>query len=568
LHTDDKDKEAYGSIMIILHTHSNYSLLQGTISLDNLIGSAKANNNQCAVLTDTNNMYGLIQFAKKAEEANIKPILGALIDDPNNADLRTVFLAKNNSGYAHLCRIITSRKLKDDFSLPDIFHQDLKDLFVITSSLPLLEKIKYCKSWKDSIYAELIVTDKQKRKTRKLYEFAKANGLQVVASHPAYFQKPDDFLLHKVVTSIRLNSTLENVDESELVDEEFCLKSTDDLAKIWRSLPEAIWNVEHIVQNCDVNLEFGKYKFPIFSLPYGETSFSYLWKICFNGLAEKYQPITEKAVKRLQYELEVIDELGFSDYFLIVWDIAREAHKRKMMTIGRGSAANSLVAYCLDFTQVDPINHNLYFERFLNRGRTSPPDVDLDFSWKERDEIVKYVYEKYGYNKVAMISTMVTFKARSAFREVAKVFGIPDQEISRFSKFIPWTRAQNLVNIAEKYPEAKSLKFDSEPWKSVIKIASQLADFPNHVSIHPSGIVITPEPITNYVALEYAKNKGVGLIVTQPDMYPIEDYGLIKIDLLSQRSLGVLRDTLEILNKKKETPTAPGIKIFNINQDK
>jgi DNA-directed DNA polymerase III PolC len=554
--------------MTLLHAHSNYSLLQGTISLDNLISSVKTNNNQCVALTDTNNMYGLIQFAKKAEEANIKPILGAWIDDPNDTNLNAIFLAKNNQGYAHLCRIITSRKLKDDFFLIDLFHQDLTDLFVITSSLQLLEKIKHCINWGENIYAELVVTEKQKRKTRKLYEFAKANGLQVVASHPAYFQKPDDYLLHKVVTAIRLNSTLENVDESELVDEELCLKSADDLLKTWRSLPEAIWNVDHITQNCNVNLEFGKYKFPVFSLPSGETSFSYLWKICFNGLAEKYQPITEKAVKRLQYELEVIDELGFSDYFLIVWDIAREAHKRKMMTIGRGSAANSLVAYCLDFTQVDPIKHNLYFERFLNRGRTSPPDVDLDFSWKERDEIVKYVYEKYGYNKVAMISTMVKFKARSAFREAAKVFGIPDQEISRFSKFIPWTRAQNLVNIAEKYPEAKSLKFDCEPWRSVIKIASQLADFPNHVSIHPSGIIITPEPITNYVALEYAKNKGIGLIVTQPDMYPIEDYGLIKIDLLSQRSLGVLRDTLEIINKKDSASLKPKARIFNINPDK
>ena len=549
--------------MISLHNHSNYSLLQGTIPLENLISFAKANSNQTVALTDTNNMYGLIQFAKKAEEENIKPILGSLIDDPKDKELHAVFLAKNNSGYSQLCKIITSRKLKDDFSLIDLFNQELKDLFVITSSLKLLEEIKYCRSWSDNIYAELIVTEKQKRKTRKLFDFAKANSLQVVASHPSYFQKSDDYLLHKVITAIKLNSTLENLDESELVDEEYSLKSTEEMIKLWKALPEALWNMEYIAQNCNVDLEFGKYKFPVFPLPSDETSFSYLWKTCFNGLAEKYQPITEKAVKRLQYELQVIDELGFSDYFLIVWDIVREARKRKMMTIGRGSAANSLVAYCLDFTQVDPIKHNLYFERFLNRGRTSPPDVDLDFSWKERDEIVKYVFERYGYNKVAMISTMVTFKARSAFREAAKVFGISDQEVSKFSKFIPWTRAQNLAEVALKYPEAKSLKFDSEPWKSVIKIAAQIADFPRHLSIHPSGIVITPEQITNYVALEYAKNKGLGLIVTQPDMYPIEDYGLIKIDLLSQRSLGVLRDTLNVINAGAEQKQS--VKIFRLN---
>jgi DNA-directed DNA polymerase III PolC len=556
----------YGFIMISLHNHSNYSLLQGTIPLENLISFAKANGNQTVALTDTNNMYGLIQFTKKAEEEKIKPVLGAFIDDPSDKELFAVFLAKNNYGYSRICKIITSRKLKDDFSLIDLFHQELKDLFVITSSLKLLEEIKHCRNWDDNIYAELIVTEKQKRKTRKLFDFAKANSLQVVASHPSFFQKPDDYLLHKVVTAIRLNSAMENLDESELVDEEYCLKSTEEMIKLWKALPDALWNMEHIAQNCNVDLEFGKYKFPVFPLPSGETSFSYLWKICFNGLAEKYQPITEKAVKRLQYELQVIDELGFSDYFLIVWDIVREARRRKMMTIGRGSAANSLVAYCLDFTQVDPIKHNLYFERFLNRGRTSPPDVDLDFSWKERDEIVKYVFERYGYNRVAMISTMVTFKARSAFREVAKVFGIPDQEISKFSKFIPWTRAQNLADVALKYPEAKSLRFDSEPWESVIKIATQIADFPRHLSIHPSGIVITPEPITNYVALEYAKNKGLGLIVTQPDMYPIEDYGLIKIDLLSQRSLGVLRDTLNIINAGAEQKQSA--KIFSLNDKK
>jgi DNA polymerase III alpha subunit len=220
-----------------------------------------------------------------------------------------------------------------------------------------------------------------------------------------------------------------------------------------------------------------------------------------------------------------------------------------MLHIGRGSAANSLVSYCLGFTEVDPIKHNFYFERFLNRGRLSPPDVDLDFSWKERDQIIKYVFDKYGYDHVAMISTTVTFRARSAFREVAKAFGISQSEISTYSKFIPWTSAKNLDRLSEKFPEAKSLNFENEPWKSIVKIASQLSRYPRHLSIHPSGIVITEKPITNYLALEFAKNKGLGLIVTQPDMYPIEDYGLIKIDLLSQRSLGVFKDTMNKINR-------------------
>ncbi|MFH0733946.1 MAG: hypothetical protein V1773_05530 [bacterium] len=394
-----------------------------------------------------------------------------------------------------------------------------------------------------------------------MYNFAKSKNLPIVASHPAYFLTSNDFLLHKAVTAIRLNKTIENLTTDDIVDEEYYLKLPEEHRSVWKSIPEAVWNADYIAQNCNVNMEFNKYKFPYFQLHSEETAFSYLWKISFSGLAEKYQPITEKAVKRLQYELEVIDELGFSDYFLIVWDIIREARTRRMMNIGRGSAANSLVAYCLGFTQVDPIKHNLYFERFLNRGRTSPPDVDLDFSWKERDLLIKYVFEKYGYDKVAMISTTVTFRARSAFRETAKVFGIPDSEISKFSKFIPWTSASNLSSLAEKFPESKSLNFNNEPWQTVISIATKLAGFPHHLSIHPSGIVITRQGMTNYLALEYAKNKGLGLIVTQPDMYSVEDFGLVKIDLLSQRSLGVLRDTVNTITTQSGTKiTVPSSK--------
>lgn len=550
--------------MITLHTHSNYSLLQGTIPIEELISFAKKDGNRYAVLTDTNGMYGLIQFAKLAQDENIKPILGAFIDDPHDENLSALFLAKNNAGYSHLCKIITTRKLKDDFHLIDLFNEPSDNLFIITSSVELLKKIEFTPELLSNFFVELVITEKQKRNTRELYDFAKANKLQIVATHPAYFLKKEDFILHKTVTAIRLNTTIDNLNEEKLVDEEFYLKTNQELKYDWRALPEALWNAERIAQNCNVDLEFGKHKFPIFPLPPGETAFSFLWKITFRGLEERFKPITELAVKRLQYELEVIDEMGFCDYFLIVWDIIREAKRRGMLHIGRGSAANSLVSYCLGFTEVDPIKHNFYFERFLNRGRLSPPDVDLDFSWRERDEIIKYVFDKYGYNHVAMISTMVTFRARSAFREVAKVFGISQSEISTYSKFIPWTSAKNLDKLSEKFPEAKSLNFNNEPWRTIIKIASQLSRFPRHLSIHPSGIVITKEPITNYLALEFAKNKGLGLIITQPDMYPLEDYGLIKIDLLSQRSLGVFKDAMNKINEdfNKGTVRVTNIKDF------
>ncbi len=535
--------------MFTLHAHSNYSLLEGTIPVEDLVSFAKRSGSTYVALTDTNAMYGLIQFSKICAEHNIKAILGAYIDDPNDKNLHAVFIAKNNEGYSHLCKLITTRKLKDDFSLARFLAEPLNNLYVITSSIELLRLINVDLSLRQNIFVELVSTPRTKKRTRELFEFAKENKLQVVATHPAYFVAADDFILHKIVTAVRLNTTLKNLSESSLVDEEFYLRTPEEFAKKWKTLPEAIWNSDRIAQSCNVDLKFGEYKFPAFPLPKDESAFSFLWKISFEGLSRRYQPITDAAIKRLQYELEVIDELGFSDYFLIVWDLVSEAKKRGMLHIGRGSAANSLVSFCLAFTEVDPLEHNLYFERFMNRGRTSPPDVDLDFSWKERDEIIKFVFDRYGYDRVAMISTTVTFRARSAFREVSKAFGIPDSEISKYSKFIPWTSAKNLPNIAEKFPETRSLDFQHDPWKSIVHLAARLAGYPRHLSIHPSGIVITRSKITDYVALEFAKNKGLGLIVTQPDMYPIEDLGLIKIDLLSQRSLGVLKETMKAINE-------------------
>lgn len=531
--------------MFTLNAHSNYSLLEGTIPVEGLVNFAAECGSPFVSLADTNSMYGLIPFVKAAQEKNIKPLPGAYIDDPRDKNLNALFIPQNNEGYSLLCKIITSRKLKDDFSLASLMKQNLANIFVITSSIELLKEIKGVSS---TIFAGLTAVEKEKRKMRLLYEYAKENNIPSALSQPAYFTAKEDYTFYKVMNAIRLGTTLDNIKEETIAGSDCFLQTPSEIRKKWKALPEVLANTGYIARECNVDLELGKYKFPIFPLPPGETSFSFLWKIAFRGLEERYRPITDQSVKRLQYELEVIDETGFCDYFLIVWDIIREAKSRGIHHIGRGSAANSLVAYCLALTEVDPVKYNLYFERFLNRGRTSPPDVDLDFSWKERDEIIKYVFERYGYDKTAMISTTVTFRARSAFREVAKVFGISESEISKYSRFIPWTSARNLAGIAEKFPETRSLNFKDEPWKSIIEIASRLSSYPRHLSIHPSGIVIAPRPITNYTALEFAKNKGLGLIITQPDMYSIEELGLIKIDLLSQRSLGLLKDTMRRIN--------------------
>jgi len=516
--------------------------------LDDLINVCKKNNIRSIAVTDTNAMNGLIQFAKKAKENGIQPILGTCITEPNDNKKYVIFLARNNSGYSDICRIITQRKLNDDFSLLKIINRTWKNLILITPYPDLLNE----SNKNNSIFAEIIPTSTNKKNALKTYQFALVNNIPIVATNPIYFLQKDDFELHKLVTAIRLNKTLETINKDDVVDAEFYFKDKSSIEKTFLKIPEAITNSIKIANECKVDLKLGEYKYPSYHTKLEAKSSTSLSAIAFEGLRKRYDHIDSKIKNRLEYELSVIEELHFTDYFLIVWDIVQEAKKRGILTIGRGSAANSLVAYCLELTQVDPIKLNLYFERFLNKARSNPPDVDLDFSWKERDEIVKYVFEKYGFERVAMISTTITFRARSAFRETAKAFGISDREISKYSKRIPWTNAINLPEISEKFSESRNLGFDKEPWLSIVRLASRIANFPRHLSIHPSGIVITPTKITDYCALEYAKNKGLGLIITQPDMYSIEDLGLVKIDLLSQRSLGVLRDTMEIINKLSE----------------
>jgi DNA polymerase III alpha subunit len=540
--------------MIPLHVHSNYSLLEGVITIDEILEKSINYGLNSIALTDTNGMYGLVSFYKKAKERKMNPILGTYIDEPDTVistiptlseeeksykmknekishpisgvrndnahstkNIYALFLAKNFDGYSDICRIITSRKLKEDFSLFRLLQNEFRNLFILTSSIELLQSIPNY----ENIFAELIIIKANRFNARKLFEAAKERNFKYVISNPVYFSEPEDYLLYKVVTAIKNRSTFENLDKNDLIDEEFYFKPSSAFDHLKNKMPEAFANADFIAKQCNVDLGLGKHKVPDFPDAKGYSTFTLLLKHTYEGLARRYGKAAAGIKNRLDEELQVINDLGLADYFLIVYDIYLEAKRRKMMTLTRGSAANSLVCYCLGLTEVDPVKYDFYFTRFLNKSRSSLPDIDIDFSWKERDEIVQYIFNKYGYSRVAFISTHVTIKARSAFRETAKVFGFSEEEISKISKFIPWTDARNLPDI------------------------SRLANFPRHLSIHPGGIVISPLPITTYTALEYAKNKGVGLIITQPDMYGAEDLGLVKIDLLSQRSLGVLRDSIQ-----------------------
>ena len=530
--------------MIPLNVHSYYTFLNGVIPIKALVERAASYNLPALALTDNESTHGHIQFAKECKAAGIKPIFGATLFFGEHADDYIILLAKNNAGYSFLCRLITQKKLSKLLLEHIATRSEWGNLIYLTPNLEYYNKLKV--KYK---YLEIKLKYAHKQQNYNTLASYYESNIECIISAPIVFLDEGDFVLHKTVSAISNRKTLGSVDETTLADKSNYFIDPRKIKSKFAAFDKYFKNCEIISELCNADLNLGAYKFPKFHSSNPTEHRSVLRSICYDGLKKRYSEIAAEQTKRLEYELDVIDELHFTDYFLIVWDIVREAKMRGMVTIGRGSAANSIVSYCLGITEVDPLKYGLYFERFLNRSRLSPPDIDLDFSWKERDEIIKYVFEKYGYEKVAMISTIVTFRARSAFRETAKVFGLSNEQISKYTKFIPWTSAKNLEQLPELFPESREFDVKSEPLKSIVKIASQLSGFPRHTSIHPSGIVITPDNITNYTALEFAKNKGIGLIVTQPDMYSLEDLGLIKIDLLSQRSLGVLRDTISRINK-------------------
>ena len=366
------------------------------------------------------------------------------------------------------------------------------------------------------------------------------------------FAAPEGFATHRVLRAIGENGTVWSAPPR--AHAAHFLKSPAEMAALFAHLPEALAATARIAEECACPIGFEGWHFPAAHLPPGETPFSVLWQKSFAGLRQRYRPISREAVERLRYELSIIEEKGFSPYFLVVDEIAAQARAWGLRTIGRGSAANSLVSHCLGLTHVDPLAHGLFFERFLNPERFSPPDIDLDFSWKDRDRLLAWVYERFGHERVAMISTHVTFGPRAAVREVGKAHGLPDAELTRLTKRIPHWGKPDLTNLAATVPECRSLPPADATLRSVLAIAQRIEGLPRHLSVHAGGIVIAPEPLTNFLPLERAAK---GLVVTQPDMGPVEQLGLVKIDLLSQRSLGVLQDAVAAV--ERHTGTAPPV---------
>jgi DNA-directed DNA polymerase III PolC len=526
-----------------LNCHSYYSFLSGTASVAELVDEARHAGMKSLALTDTGGMYGAVEFYKAAKEAEIKPIIGAEIESGGN---RVLLLALNRDGFASISALVSRQQLEEDFSFKDSIgalaeSREAANIAFLADSAPLLKFIR--EAGAPRFYAEIVRTGKGgSSKEAALIAAARRMRIPLVATNNVHFIRSGDHAVHRVLRAIGLRTSLSALKPADTVHHEHRFKTGGEMTCLFHDLPEALKNVAALARECNVEFDLGKPVFPLFDVPEGETHYSYLCKLCFEGAARLYKPLTRTVMKRLSYELEVIDKLGFSPYFLIVWDIVRFARENRIPSVGRGSAADSIISYVLGITPVDPIKYNLYFERFLNLERADPPDIDIDFCWRRRRKVLRYVYEKYGYDKVAMIGTYYRFSFRSAIREIARVMGVPEGKISAFTKRLPYFSVRSVEEAVRVIPECRDLPLNEEPYRSVLAIAEKIQDFPRHMSTHPGGIVVSPRPITWHVPLQKGGN---GLAITQYDMHGVEDTGLVKIDLLGQRGLTVVQDTVE-----------------------
>jgi len=534
------------SSFVPLHLHSNWSLLEGASTIAEYVAAASAIGLPAMALTDTNALYGAVPFYKAAKAAGLKPLIGAEIvtgvkstnGSTNPAAGRAVFIARNEAGYSNLCRIITARQLDSTFDLVEAAQKYGDGLTVISADMTFLRDAagKVCR-----LYAELPATF-AKKTLREIFTVARDLKLPLVAGGDVHFVSSERHGTHRVLSAIRENALVDNLGAWAVAPESAYLRNPAEMEAFYRLVPEALANTRTIADECEFDFTFGKYHFPHTGVPEGESPFSYLSKMAFEGARQRYHPITPEVVKRLAHELDVIEKLNFPEYFLIVEDIVRFARAKGIPIAGRGSAADSLVAYCLGITIVDPIRFDLYFERFLNLSRTDCPDIDLDICWRRRDEVIDYVYKKYGHTRVAMISTYITYQARSAFRDVARVYGLPMEEIDDLSKSLPHYGASDIAEAVKTAPEAADFPIDREPYKSIVEIAGRIDGYPRHLGVHLAGLVIGDEPLTKYLPLQMATK---GIVISQYDMHPVEDLGLVKMDLLGQRALTVVKEAAD-----------------------
>ena len=527
--------------MIALGARSHYSWRLGTASPDRLVRHAHALGYTHLALTDRDNLCGLWSFLRACEEQGITPIVGAEVTEPGpTAQRRRAFcLVENDEGYRSLCRLI-SASFRAGFSLRPAVGEHRQGLCVLSENADDLL------AWHQAgVTVAAGVGRKPEGRNHPARQLARQLGLPLVAVLDNVGLRPEDHALHRVLRAIAGNTEFSWLDGREVFPEDAFFPAPDEFARRFATCPEALDGTRWVAERCTFRHPRHGLVLPPYATDEGRSAAAVLREQAYAGATGRYgDDLSEAVVERLNYELGRIEEKGFSSYFLVVRDIVR----RSPRICGRGSGAASLVAYCLGITNVCPIRHNLYFERFLNPARQDPPDIDVDFAWDERDAVIDSVLAEHG-SHAAMVSSHVLFQPRMAIREVAKVFGLPDGEIGRVVGKMPWFWHQDgddgLLASLEKMPELKTQEFP-DPWPEIVRLAEALIGIPRHISVHPGGTIITPRPVDDYVPVQIAP-KGVPII--QWDKDGAEDGGLVKIDLLGNRSLAVIRDAMANLRE-------------------
>jgi len=562
-----------------LHAHSHYSLLDGLAKIDELVNRAKELGMNALALTDHGNLYGAIEFYKTARKAGIKPILGVELYvapesrfeksiQTGNKYFHLTLLCENNIGWKNLIKIVTKANLEGFYYRPradkELLKQYHEGIICLSGCLQgeipqLILNGKYeqakevAKTYqnifsKENFFIEIGYHPKieniEKINTG-LKKLSQELEIPLVATQDVHYLRKEDAQYQDILLAIQTGKKISDEERLTFTDE-FWMSSPDEMIESFKDLPEAVENTVKIAGRCNVSIVLNQIKLPEFPLPAGETSNAYLEQLIQERLLQRFPELNNQIKERLEYELQVIKKTGFADYFLIVQDIVNWAKKQQGIVVGpgRGSAAGSIVSYILNITDVDPIKYDLLFERFLNPDRIQMPDIDIDFTDVRRDEVLGYVKQKYGENNVAQIITFGTMASRAAVRDVGRVLGIPYGFCNQLSKLIPPT--MSLSEVIKKVPDVKNLYETNPDAKKIIDAASHLEGVARHASVHACGVVISKEPLTEIVPLQRAP-QDPNIIITQFEMYSIEDLGLLKIDLLGLKNLTIIEETIRLV---------------------
>ncbi|HPD00054.1 MAG TPA: DNA polymerase III subunit alpha [Acetivibrio sp.] len=564
-----------------LHVHTEYSLLDGANRIKDLIKRTKELGMDSIAITDHGVMYGVVDFYKEAVNNGIKPILGCEIyttagsrfdkkpgrdSDPGHM----VLLAKNNVGYRNLMKIVSIGFTEGFYYKPRVDMEVLEKYSegLIASSACLSGDIpkailnnnyKQAKEialklnsifGQDNFYLELQINgiEEQNIVNQQLIKLGRETGIPLIATNDAHYLRREDARAHEILLCIQTGKNINDEDRMMFSSDEFYIKSPEEMEEMFKNIPEAVSNTVRVAQMCNVELEFGKLHLPKFNVPQDREPYEYLRSLCYDGFERRYKEEERDEIKRnrLEYELSVIKQMGYVDYFLIVGDFIRYAKEKGIMVgPGRGSAAGSLVAYCLEITNIDPIRYNLLFERFLNPERISMPDIDIDFCYERRQEVIDYVVEKYGEDRVAQIITFGTMAARAVIRDVGRALDMPYGDVDAIAKMIPFQPGMNIDKALELNPELKQRYNEDDRVRELIDMARLLEGMPRHTSTHAAGVVISKDPLTEYVPLQKSEDS----ITTQFTMGLLEEMGLLKMDFLGLRTLTVIRDAVSLIKK-------------------